>query len=421
MENKSYAALGRLYFKQKNSKKAYIYSKKAYLMAKKTREFGLQKEASEILAKSCEFSGLYKEAYQYYVVFKTINDSLYNEKNLRKITGLEYKYKYEKEKQAAELEQHKKDIVLAKKANKQLIIRNSFIGGFILMLLLALIVFRSLTQKRKANLILAMQKQDIEEKNAELSQQKEEIQSQAEKLQTANNNLQKLNATKDKFFSIIAHDLKSPFNTMLGFSEILNDNFDKYDIKEQKKLFGIVHSGIQNTYKLLEDLLLWSRSQKGIIDFNPQKVKLYELSNDIVELLTQSAESKTINIINKIPKDIYVHADKEMLSTIIRNLISNAIKFTQKEGTVEIGIQTNHGLSEHKTYVKDNGIGIPKKIQSDIFEVGESTSTKGTEGEIGTGLGLILCKEFVDKHGGKIWVESEVGKGSEFIFTLPVI
>ncbi len=230
------------------------------------------------------------------------------------------------------------------------------------------------------------------------------------------------NKTKDKFFSIIAHDLRSPFNSMLGFSKMLNKNFDKYDTEKQKKLLGFVHIDIQNTYKLLENLLLWSRSQQGVIDFKPKKETLYLLFVDIIEVLKQSAKNKSITLTNQISKNLNVNADIDMFSTIIRNLISNAIKFTPRGGEILINARSitdenKQGFAE--ITVKDNGVGISKEIQSKLFDIGENRSTEGTENEEGTGLGLILCKEFVEKHGGKIWVESEVGTGSSFVFTLP--
>ncbi|OQX99689.1 MAG: hypothetical protein B6I20_09720 [Bacteroidetes bacterium 4572_117] len=228
------------------------------------------------------------------------------------------------------------------------------------------------------------------------------------------------NKTKDKFFSIIAHDLKSPFNSILGFAELLSENFDNFDKDEQKKFIDIMNVSIQNTYKLLDNLLLWSRAQQGNIKFMPENLNLYLLCTGTIQFLAQSAESKSINIINKIHENTHIDADKDMLSTIMRNLISNAIKFTPKEGTVEIGVETRRGVSLHEIYVKDSGVGISKKILPKLFDIGEHTSTKGTESEKGTGLGLILCKEFIEKHGGKIWVESDIGKGSKFIFTLPV-
>jgi len=240
-----------------------------------------------------------------------------------------------------------------------------------------------------------------------------------EALKNSEAQLKEINKTKDKFFSIIAHDLKSPFNTMLGFSNLLIENFEKYNIEKQKQYLGIIHTGTKNTYKLLENLLLWSRSQQGNIKFSPEELNLYLLSNETIELLMQSAKNKSINIENKIPENIFVEADKDMLSTVVRNLISNAIKFTPKGGTIEIGcVETRHGVSLREIYVKDNGIGISKEMQSKIFDVGENISTKGTEKEDGTGLGLVLCKEFIEKHNGEIWVKSEEGKGSSFIFTI---
>jgi len=246
-----------------------------------------------------------------------------------------------------------------------------------------------------------------------------------EKVTQQNTELTKLNATKDKFFSIIAHDLKSPFNTMLGFSNLLVEKFDSYEIEKQKRFIGILNNDIHNTYKLLENLLMWSQSQNGTIDFKPEKENLYLLAVEIIDLLSQMAENKGITVTNKMSSNIFVNVDKYMLATIIRNLISNAIKFTPKGGTIEIGVDTSLGVSLNQNsiqiYVKDSGIGIKPEKQDKIFSISENTSTKGTENETGTGLGLILCKEFVEKHEGEIWIESREGAGSKFIFTLPLI
>lgn len=234
--------------------------------------------------------------------------------------------------------------------------------------------------------------------------------------------LRESNATKDKFFSIIAHDLKNPFNSMLGFSTILNENFDEYSTEKKKRFIGIIYEGLQSTLKLLENLLQWSMSQKGVITFNLEKINLYLKVEEICVLLNQSAENKSIQITNQIAKNVYVDADRDMLATIIRNLLSNAIKYTHKYGKITIKLflvpdDTNNqylGIS-----VSDTGIGIPKDIQSKLFDIVENKSTSGTENEKGTGLGLILCKEFVKKHSGKIWVQSEIDKGSTFYFTIP--
>jgi len=244
-------------------------------------------------------------------------------------------------------------------------------------------------------------------------------------IQKQNTELSKLNATKDKFFSIIAHDLKSPFNTMLGFSKLLVHNFDSFDVPKQKQFLDVLSRNISNTYKLLENLLLWSSSQRGAVLYHPERENLYLLVMETIELLNPSAVKKSISLINRVSEEVYVHADKNMLSTILRNLISNAIKFTPKGGNVEIGcrvspVKTRHGVS-HEIYVKDSGVGIREEKLLTIFNVSDKISTIGTDGETGTGLGLTICKEFVTKHDGEIWVKSEIGKGSEFTFTLPEI
>ncbi len=231
------------------------------------------------------------------------------------------------------------------------------------------------------------------------------------------------NKTKDKFFSIIAHDLRSPFSSMLGFSEILQSNYEKYSVEKQKKFLSIINEGIKNTSKLLDNLLLWSRSQQGTIIYNPQNLNLYLLSYEVIELLSQSIKNKSIVLSNEMSEDTFIDADEDMLSTILRNLISNAIKFTHKGGEIILKAHIDISNKENRfaeISVIDNGLGVSKKMQSKIFDIGENTSTEGTENEGGTGLGLILCKEFVEKHDGKIWVESETNKGSKFTFTLPL-
>lgn len=234
--------------------------------------------------------------------------------------------------------------------------------------------------------------------------------------------LKESNKTKDLFFSIIAHDLKSPFNTLLGFSDLLVKRPDDFDEQKQRKFLNAINQNIKSTYNLLENLLLWSQTQRGSIDFEPEKANLFLQVTETYNLLNQQAVSKSIILENKTPESIYIWVDKNMFQTTLRNLISNAIKFTPRGGSIELTAKPISNKSE-KSYtqisVKDNGAGISKEKQEQLFKISENISTKGTEGESGTGLGLILCKEFIEKHGGKIWVKSEKGKGSEFIFTIP--
>ena len=229
-----------------------------------------------------------------------------------------------------------------------------------------------------------------------------------------------MNAAKNKLFSIIAHDLRSPFTAIIGFSNMLVDSYEEFDDEERKKMIVTVHDSANGAYKLLENLLTWARSQSGRIDFIPKDIYLKEVVSETVSALFAPASKKEIKISETVSDKDMISADKNMVSTVIRNLISNAIKFTPKKGTIQISTKKQADSNLIEISVKDSGIGIPKDKINELFRVDKNSSTAGTEGEQGTGLGLILCKEFVEKHGGKIWVESEIGEGSEFKFTLPV-
>ena len=229
--------------------------------------------------------------------------------------------------------------------------------------------------------------------------------------------LRQLNATKDKFFSIIAHDLKSPFNSIIGFTNLLAEQIEEKDYEGIDKYVNIIEHSAQNAMDLLLNLLEWSRTQSGRTEFNPEFVDSVGLINEAVDLLNDAAQQKSINIIKEIPHDAPVFADRYMISTVLRNLISNAIKFTHPGGQILISAREEN--QELQIAVTDNGVGISNESQNKLFRIEESYSTLGTLNEKGTGLGLILCKEFVEKHKGKIRVESEEGKGSQFLFTIP--
>ncbi len=242
------------------------------------------------------------------------------------------------------------------------------------------------------------------------------------KLDATVEELRDLNSSKDKFFSIIAHDLIGPFSSILGFSHLLHDNYEELDYKKRKAFITLLHNGILNTYELLEDLLLWSRMQRNTVVYNPGRENLFLLTAKIIEILNISAVKKVIEINNHVPRDLYVKADNFMISTVIRNLVSNAIKFCSYEKGKIIISAKNFTDGRHKGMtgicVRDNGVGIPEATKSKLFDVGENCSTPGTENESGTGLGLPICYDFVKRNGGDIWVESEAGKGTAFYFTL---
>jgi len=235
-------------------------------------------------------------------------------------------------------------------------------------------------------------------------------------IQNKNVELTKISSDKDRFISILAHDLKSPFNTILGYLELLTENVRIYDINKIENQIEIINQSAQNTYNLLEDILMWARTQSGKIPFEPKKIICSRICEEVLLEIKFLADIKKITISHSSVEDIAIFADIDMLKTILRNLISNAIKFTNPGGKINISIkqQANSLIIS----VSDNGIGIPPETINKLFDATQTTTTKGTTYEGGTGLGLILCKEFVEKHEGKIWVESEVGKGSTFYFTL---
>jgi PAS domain S-box-containing protein len=230
--------------------------------------------------------------------------------------------------------------------------------------------------------------------------------------------LRSLNATKDKFFSIIAHDLKSPFNSIVGFSELLVAELKTKNYDEIETYANIILQSSERALNLLMNLMEWSRSQTGKMEFNPEYVEMGNLINEICLLFDDVASQKSIQINRTLPPDTIVFADRAMVSTVIRNLISNAIKFTNTNGEIQISAKQKN--NQILISIKDNGVGMSKETMEKLFRIEESFSSKGTNNETGTGLGLLLCKEFVEKHGGIIWVESTVGIESTFFFSLPL-
>lgn len=257
---------------------------------------------------------------------------------------------------------------------------------------------------------LALSRSQIEEEAARYVQINTQLEISEAKLKEAN-------ATKDKFFSIIGHDLKNPLFVIQSMSEILETEFDEISSEERLEFIQAIRESSKNAYALLEDLLHWARCQSGRIDFNPEPIHLKQLVSRCINLLEAHAIKKQINLINAIDSTHILMADKFMIDTIIRNLTSNALKFTPEGGTVKIVSNLINDFIE--ITVEDTGIGLSELDKQKLFRIDVKNSEIGRSKEKGTGLGLILCKEFVEKHGGKIWVESELEKGSKFKFTIP--
>ena len=235
-------------------------------------------------------------------------------------------------------------------------------------------------------------------------------------LKASEKKLLELNATKDKFFSILAHDLKNPFNSILGFSNELVQNYNAYNDEERKQFVSTIQSSAQGAYQLLGNLLEWSTLQTGRLSVSKSSFFLYELVREVLYEVSGQVLAKEIVVENQVNTELQVYADRKMIATVIRNLISNAIKFTEKSGFIAINSSISGDIAT--VSVKDTGKGMKPELVIKLFKIQEKLSTVGTAGEKGTGLGLILCKEFVEQNGGKIWVSSKWQEGSTFFFTL---
>mgnify|MGYP001550268820 CR=1 FL=1 len=346
-------------------------------------EEGIQ--ASEILHKAYEKTGDFKNALEAHKQMLSFKDSVYNSQLI---------------KQASVIESDIKTMDFQKE--KDQLISDNKLKTFIIIIIIILAI---------SLIVLIFNRY----KHQQLSAQK--LLTINQRLEDLNNELEKANITKDRFFSIIAHDLKNPIGSLKGTIEVLHKDysiFDEEDIQEYLKQLNLQSTGVQ---ELLENLLTWSRSQRGKITLNPVEINLNYLVKNNFDLLYTNVSKKSILLENRVKDDFEIKADVNMINTVLRNLISNAIKFTPEGGI--ISVEAIKGEDNIKIKVKDTGIGIPEDVIPKLFEIDSNITTEGTNQEKGTGLGLIVCKEFIERHDGKIRIESEVGKGTEFIITLP--
>jgi len=270
------------------------------------------------------------------------------------------------------------------------------------------------------DVILSMNRDISERKRNEEEIQKHirALQINEKKLRESEQNLKESNRQKDMFFSIIAHDLRSPFTSLLGFTQFMVQEADTLTKEEFREFSASIDKTARNVYNLLENLLQWARMKTGRMEYSPAAINLYEMVTDLLDLYQPNAFKKKITLLHNSNVKKKVVADINMLNTVFRNLVSNAIKFTREGGVIEITTKQKNKFVE--VTIKDNGVGIPKGNINKLFMIDEHVSTVGTDKERGTGLGLVLCKEFVEKNGGTIRVESQKGKGSSFIFTVPL-
>jgi len=371
------------------------YKKSIQLANQFKREFFLKKQLYQGLSEVYQKKGDYKHALENQILCSKYNDSITEKQKFDQVTTLEKQYETEKKQNEIirlEARHELMDIQLQK--NKQLKIL-----GFITASLLLIFVFFVLIRyidKIKLNQLL-------EHKNR--------------RIEKSENELRILNAAKNKFFSIIAHDLKNPFHTVMGYSYLLSKDYEQFTESERRKFATDIHHSTNNIFRLLQNLLEWSRSQTGRLIFTPREIEFKRIVENSVSVLQSLADQKHIRIEFNYNDDLILFADPQMIETVLRNLINNAIKFTPENGLIEI--TANQIDDQISICVKDSGTGISEEDARNLFLIDSTIKRKGTNNEDGSGLGLILCKEFVDKNNGKIWVNSTPDKGSSFFFTVP--
>jgi len=273
-------------------------------------------------------------------------------------------------------------------------------------------------QKRKANIQLVEKNQLIGQKNRQLSELNQNITQMNEMLQVSQVELTNANNAKNRFFSILAHDLRNPFHTIIGQSYLLSKTYDKLSPGERKHYASDILSSCEQVNRLLENLLEWAKTQSNGIVFQPQQLDFQHLVLNSLSVLKNNTDEKQIEVENKIEQSVLVSADYSMLETVVRNLIHNGIKFTPRGGKITIWITIEEG--KLITSVGDTGVGINENDLEKLFQIDSNLKTRGTNNENGTGLGLVICKEFINYHQGEIWAESTPGRGSVFHFSIPI-
>jgi signal transduction histidine kinase/uncharacterized protein HemY len=352
---------------------------------------------------------IYQTALEHFVKYSNLNDSILSAQNSQRMRSIQQNL--ELEKNAVDLRKAESEVqnllqekeIQSAKLERQKFLMIILIIILVLFIAIGLAIYNRYQIKKKMNVQLKEQNEQIEKANEQLKQKETEL--------TA------LNATKDKFFTVVAHDLRNPLASLLNFSYLIVEKSDTLDTEQLKHFNQMVHESASNLNNLLENLLNWARSNTNKMRFYPLPQKLKPVVNSILLLNKITAENKKIKLVNTITDDIEVYADQQMLTSVIRNLVSNALKFTPEGGTITISAKD--GFRDVEISVADTGKGISPEHLANLFRMDSHHSTPGTDNEVGTGLGLILVKEFVEKNQGKITAKSTVNEGSTFTFTLP--
>ncbi len=382
--------IGELYLRLGENTKAKNYLLTALDLAQAMQQLKMIETIYEKLTEAEEKSGNFQLALAYHKLHLSIKDSLQQMYNKQFINDLQTKYETQK-KDAENKFLKKENLDNIRIIRNQRITGFAILAGLILALLLAMVIFRSRKRMKVIN-------SKLHELNNQIIQQ--------------NKQLEETNATKDKLFSLIAHDLRSPFNSMMGFLKFLIDEFDSITEEERIKIFESLYAQTTNTYGLLENLLQWAMNQRGKMKFNPEQVDLNKVVEEESVFLKSRLEKKHIEFTHVLPANLSVWGDTTMIRTIIRNILNNAIKFTSGGGKIDLSakVETDHLM----LCIRDNGVGISQQGVDAILNKSEFTSTSGTDNEKGTGLGLIIVKDFIAMNHATLRIESKPGEGSTF-------
>ena len=373
------------------------------------------RDALQVLVATSLKTEDYKTASDYQKRIIQYNDTLFSKQLSEKIFLLEYQL--ERQQRNTKIDLLNKDNAIKELRIKRIgIISIGLTSIIVLLVAVFFILLKLLKQRRDHENLLELQNKEIVKQRNSIEQQNRKLIDANEKLEKSEEELKRIVQTKDKLFSIIAHDLRNPFTALTGLTEILHDKADTIEATERNVYVSMINESSHKLLRLIENLLEWARSQTGTLKLVNTNLILKSLADDVIKIYITQAETKGIIIINEIPDDISVFADHEILAIIIRNLISNGIKYTQKGGKVTLTAYRESGNTVLK--ISDSGIGMSHEVLEKLFKIEETFPTAGTSNEAGTGLGLVICKEFTETLGGTIAVESSVGKGTSFYVTL---
>ncbi len=360
----------------------------------------------------------YKSASYYQQRVIQYNDTLFNQELSEKIFSLEYQN--EKEQRNIKIDLLNKDNAIKELEIKRIRTISIALTSILVILALVFVVLLVLNKQiKKHEKLLELQNQEISGQRNSIEQQNRKLTDANERLEKSEDDLLRMVQTKDKLFSIIAHDLRSPFTALTGLTEVLQKNAHNIDPTEIAEYASLINESSHKLLILIENMLQWAKSQTGRLKLVPKAHSLKILIDEILKIYITQAEVKGISLKNEIPDNISVFTDYETLSIIIRNLVSNGIKYTEKGGNVTLtAVQNNENTVIRVT---DTGVGMDSEVLDKLFKIEEIFTTEGTSNEPGTGLGLIICKEFIEINGGTISVESSIGKGTTFSVTLPAV